>query len=350
MLTLQDQDTTATRNEFLFHAPPCASAILKDQRDEPVLSLLFNLALFLLCGVPLVCHMQRHIIGALYFVALFTLFFERFVLALHFSTHRRIARSSVLNAIPEYIVAPFLGIPAGMYALHHIMIHHTHGNATPWDITSTEIYQRDRLGQVLLYCFRFMALSVVEIPLNFYLQHQIWACAKSTALILANFGLLAWLLHWYTVPALWIFGAPMLVAPILLSFGNYCQHIFVDPRQPESPFGMTYCLINTRSNQRGFNDGYHTEHHINSLCHWSDLPARFHARVQEYKERDALVFHGDVTFFDIGLWVLTGNYDRLYDTLVQFEEPRLNRSEVKIKLQDRLRPIHRWKCGALVHS
>ena len=59
------------------------------------------------------------------------------------------------------------------------------------------------------------------------------------------------------------------------------QHIFIDPTRPRSAHGMAYSCVNFSGNQRSFNDGYHTIHHLNSKLHWTQLPQQFiHAAEQ----------------------------------------------------------------------
>lgn len=67
------------------------------------------------------------------------------------------------------------------------------------------------------------------------------------------------------------------VLPLLTrSFGNCrSQHIFIDPSRPHSAYGMSYNCVSFSGNQRSFNDGYHTIHHLNSKLHWTQLPQQF---------------------------------------------------------------------------
>lgn len=56
--------------------------------------------------------------------------------------------TDVLNLIVPYLISPLYGVPAGAYRLHHVVMHHVEDNAAGWDLSSTELYQRDSL-----YCF-----------------------------------------------------------------------------------------------------------------------------------------------------------------------------------------------------
>ena len=53
------------------------------------------------------------------------------------------------------------------------------------------------------------------------------------------------------------------------------QHIFINPEMPRNAHGMSYNCIGFDGNQRSFNDGYHTIHHLNSKLHWTQLPQQF---------------------------------------------------------------------------
>jgi hypothetical protein len=37
------------------------------------------------------------------------------------------------------------------------------------------------------------------------------------------------------------------------------QHIFIDARQPQNSYSMTYNCVNSADNQKTFNDGYHIQ-------------------------------------------------------------------------------------------
>lgn len=47
-----------------------------------------------------------------------------------------------------------------------------------------------------------------------------------------------------------------------------------------------------QSNRHCYADGYHTEHHLNPLSHWRDLPVRFLQKKRLYSKNSALLLHG----------------------------------------------------------
>ncbi len=106
---LVKHDLAAKRNEYLFPLPwPFRQAcvkLLRDPRDEPLLNLLFNVAL--LAAVPATClfafNCRSHMLGLVYLLANYALFLQRFMLTLHFSEHRRLFKDSesVFHAQPK---------------------------------------------------------------------------------------------------------------------------------------------------------------------------------------------------------------------------------------------------------
>ena len=92
-------DLSASRNEFLFPLPTFLqkqfTPLLSSARDLPILYLFFNIwtisvpaALSLFILAP-----SSHLAGVLYFALNYALFLQRFMLALHYSEHRRLFRS-----------------------------------------------------------------------------------------------------------------------------------------------------------------------------------------------------------------------------------------------------------------
>lgn len=131
--------------------------MLADPRDEPLLYLLLNVlsttvpaagAVFWLTTA--VSRPFNHIIGAVYLAVNYCTFLQRFLLGLHCSAHRPLFRPSwsALNGVMPYLVAPLFGIPAGMYQLHHCIMHHV---------------VRILRAHVLLFRFSHIRLPVVRV-------------------------------------------------------------------------------------------------------------------------------------------------------------------------------------------
>ena len=210
-------DARATRHEYLFTPPkrlrePLLSC-LSDARDAPILFLFINVAVITVpSAIALFMLRPSHLLGALHLAVNYGLFLQRFMLALHFSEHRRLFRRGddrrpspysphvsvlcvrvsltasagvgPLNTLGPYVLAPFFGVPCGMYNLHHCIMHHTvmfrsvctvcacvpswlrafrrrpghmcldhpqEDNRAPFDVSSTEPFQRDNVLHFLWF-------------------------------------------------------------------------------------------------------------------------------------------------------------------------------------------------------
>jgi len=350
---LNQQDLDAPRQEW-FYKPPAIllrpwKSLLKDERDLSMIYLMFNILTitFPLAYATLFLLPASNWIGLGYFIINNGLFLQRFVLWLHFSSHRPTYKNSrligrALNALPPCLIAPFFGIPTNMYQLHHLVMHHTENNVFPYDLSSTEPYQRDSFVHFLHYWLRFMLAAWFELPYFTWRKSRydlFWKSALSEVAWISVISVL------YTqvnpTGTLWVFVYPYLVTSFALMFGNWSQHIFIHPDRPRSNYGLTMNCINTVNNQRTFNDGYHILHHQNSRTHWSELPDRFnHADVQELLRKEEAIVVDGLWFDDVGLWCMLGRLDRVADRLVWFgQQKRPSNLELVGMLRDRLKPL-----------
>ncbi len=174
-------DIRAVRREYVFALPSGISRLLeqqlKDPRDLPLATCLVNVLLFLPATL-LTCSIRSHVLGLLHLVLLYSLFLQRFLLALHYSQHRPIFKRTIpWRHIVPGALTPMFGLPIGSYNLHHCLMHHQvsgghngmmhrhtgncrgaelktatsqEDNQFPTDVSSTEPYQRDNLGHFLL--------------------------------------------------------------------------------------------------------------------------------------------------------------------------------------------------------
>lgn len=333
--TLEDfvnSDRNEPDDEYVFRTPVLATALsglLVDKRDMPMLCLQLNILEYLIAGVGLVYYINmmenppplyvRNLVGLLYVVGNTLLFQERFILMLHYQSHRPIfiRKFDFLNAYVNWVLTPFYGIPSGVYKLHHVVMHHVENNHE-LDISSTENYQRDSLAAFLVYYLRFALMIYAELPIyciktkryqwlrRILLGVSSWAATVTVLAKFVNF--------WATF---WVLIIPVFICFLALSFGNWSQHIFVDPTRPENNYALTYNCIDTFVNRRTFNDGYHVIHHYNARMHWSELPEHFHSETAQQKHiaEGALTFRG-IHFFDVGIYVFSGRLHKLAEHYV----------------------------------
>jgi len=132
---------------------------------------------------------------------------------------------------------------------------------------------------------------------------------------------------------------PFLLTSFALMFGNWSQHIFVDPERPTVDYHLTYNCINHIENLYTFNDGYHIVHHINSRLHWSDMPKRFLEDLPTYAKEGAIVF-SDLHFMQVGLMTMTGQWSGLYKKMVHLTDEPKSEADVVADLKRRLAPCY----------
>lgn len=129
---LTSRDTKAAqKTPFLVRSLPAwfCSAMLKDQRDIPMLCYTLEIALVLgttftttLLSTP--GSWLRTVATLAHICVAMPLYMERFILLMHFAEHRPIFVFKPLNMIYEMVMAPLFGIPLGAYRLHHVHMHH----------------------------------------------------------------------------------------------------------------------------------------------------------------------------------------------------------------------------------
>ena len=250
----------------------------------------------------------------------------------------------MLNAIPLYCLSPFFGIPSGMYFLHHVVMHHIENNVFPWDVSSTEPYQRDNFLHFLHYWMRFLFAIWVELPYYAWKRDRKDMALSSSVCIVGTLGGYYALYQLHPVGTFWTLILPAVLGSFLLMFGNWSQHIFINARDADNNYNLTYNVINVANNQMTFNDGYHIEHHLSSRRHWSELPAAFNEKIDKYIEEEALVFEG-LDFMAVGFLTMTGNYKVLTSKLLQMGSKKMSPAEAEAMLRSRLTPIRRGADG-----
>lgn len=164
------------------------------------------------------------------------------------------------------------------------------------DASSTATYDRSKLTSWLHYFLRFWIWIWVDIPQ--------WAFAhkRGDKMALAGVSLVVfvYLLTFFNA-AVNLFFVPNLIVMFAMAAGNWGQHVFVNPDCPLESLGLSYDIADADMNQRTFNDGYHAVHHVHSRAHWTELPQRSFAGIDERRRYDTLVFTG-IDFFEAWLY------------------------------------------------
>ena len=360
-LEAAQRDLEGPRREYHFKFPegsaPDAfvSRHLCDLEDKPLFYALFDM---FVTSVPLAAAMfffvppslgwVGHLLGFVYFAAHFGLYLQPFILALHYSSHRRLFKKGSpmewFNAVPKYVLCPLFGIPAGMYHLHHIVMHHCEDNTKPNDGSSTEPYRRDRWTDFARYWAGFMFEVWFVLPSYAINKGYYDLCIQVLFQEAIYFTSLYYALRLNSTACIWTMCLPFFVGQFALAFGNWSQHIFVEDGKP-SNYRSSYNCLDCFDNSKSFNDGYHVLHHNHSKLHWSAFPATFMKTVDRMSDEKALSFVG-IGFFEVGLYVMTKRLDLLAEYAVT--PCNMSPSEIAKLMESRLRPITRNKDGSTV--
>lgn len=354
-------DLYGRRHEALIRLPaPMEKAlcdkVLNDKRDLRLFLTFLQITLWLLLSsafqlLVLPAHDKR----GLWFMVIhlpitWIIFGQRFILAMHYAAHRSLFHSrwgalgTLFNHFPMLVLCNFWGMPCGAYYLQHCVMHHQANNLFPHDISSTMPYDRSSPLQWVHYACNFMLHTLVYLPFYALRKGRLGLAAGSVLTTSLYFVAFPAMYAYHPVAFVSFFGVPLFMAPFALMLGNFSQHIFVDPRDPKSNYGLATNHLNAPFNMLTFNDGYHITHHVNSRIHWTEMPLHFIEHIDKYEEGDAIVLHG-VNFEEVSFAVWGGNLPDLADKIVQLREVKRTKAELVEMLQERLKPIRNQQIG-----
>jgi fatty acid desaturase len=119
-----------------------------------------------------------------------------------------------------------------------------------------------------------------------------------------------------------------------MMLGNWTQHAFIDPIEPENPYKNSINCLNIRYNHIAWNDGYHTSHHEKPVLHWTEHPHAFLNNVDKYAENRAVVFDG-IAYPGIFISLMRKRYDVLAKHFVNINGIYESEDEVISMLKER---------------
>jgi len=320
-----------------------SSGVLNDPRDLPLVRVALSASVI----IPAACYLYLPgrfdwWLASAYWLVWAFVFLDRVTLMIHCTSHRTLfsRRASWLNAYVPWILGPFFGQTPSTYFAHHVAMHHAEDNG-PEDLSSTMPYRRDRFVDWLCYFGRFLALTIVLLPVYLYRKGRRRLAWRVIAGELAFWTMVAGLALLNVEATLVVFVVPVLAVRTLMMAGNWGQHAFVDPRDPGNDYRNSVTCINCRYNRRCFNDGYHIVHHLRPQQHWTELPGEFESRRAVYGTYDAVVFEG-IDFFGIWLNLMLRRWNALARAFVRLPgAPARSHDEVVAFLRERLPPIGR---------
>ena len=318
---------------------PCG--FVNDPRDLPFirLSVTATLTLVPIAVLLYVPGFFRWWLGLAYFALNFFLFFDRYILMLHNTSHRVLfkKRYAVLNRYIPWVLGPLFGESPDTYYAHHMGMHHPEGNLKK-DLSSTMPYRRDSFGHFMAYFLRFFLAIYFELSRYLFrerrlkLLRRMWIGEGTYLLAVICLAFVNWR------ATLCVFIIPLCVARFLMMAGNWGQHAFVDPNDAANDYRNSITCVNGRYNRRCFNDGYHIGHHVKPNRHWTELPGDFLTNKEEYARQGAIIFH-TIDFFVVWLFLMLKRYDWLARFYVEIDGQNRSKDEVMALLRSRTAPI-----------
>ncbi|MCB1122450.1 MAG: fatty acid desaturase, partial [Verrucomicrobiae bacterium] len=281
---VNQQDLDQPRKEALFTLPAflgrCITKHMLRGREAKNLTMVYVMVNVLLTTVPmailqfylegLVPLWTSCVLGIAYITFTLRMNARSFILALHFSTHSPVFRRkwNGLRHLNSSLICNFFGIPIWCYYAHHVVMHHDENNLMPHDVSSTMPYRRDSRLDHWRYILRYVFFAWFELPYHLMKKGNLSAGFRCILGVLIYVSAVGWLVILKPVATHFVFILPALILSYALMEGNWKQHIFVDPDDPDNPYKSTYTCINTSTNALNFNDGYHVEHHVNPNLPW----------------------------------------------------------------------------------
>lgn len=318
--------------------------VMNDKRDLPFIYLLTTIHLTvvpvaIILFTPLLTGVWWWLAAIPYFYVSQLYFKGRFGLMFHCICHRKCFKQPYqrLHDYITWIVCPLFGHAPEGYFSHHLGMHHIENNLED-DTSSTMAYQRDSLRDFLAYFFKFLFVGVKNTILYLYYRKRKKLYMRLTA---GEYIYLAFCIAMCFVnlkATLVVFIIPLLFARLVMMLGNWTQHSFVDGNDPGNLYTSSINCINTKYNHVCWNDGYHIIHHLRPGMHYTQMPAEFLKRKDEFAKNKAIVFDG-IHYLHIFTYLLTKRYDKLADNLVNINNMFASREEAISLMKERTKKI-----------
>lgn len=321
------------------------ASLLRDQRDLPFVHLTLKITftliplavLLFLPGVPAWLWWT----AAVAYQYLNNITFKGpYGLMMHCTSHRPWfkRRFAFMNHYLPWIIGPFFGQTPETYYTHHIGMHHPENNM-PEDESSTMGFQRDSFRDYLVYLGTFLFAGIYHLCSYFVRKQKkrlLYRSVRGELLFIAMCAGLCFI-NW---PAtLVVFILPFFTFRVIAMTGNWAQHAFIDANEPDNAYKNSVTCINTKYNEKCWNDGYHISHHIKSGMHWTEHPRFFRETLQEYINNDAVVFE-NIHFLHVFIYLVRGRYDLLAKHFVNIGNRYSSDEEIIATLRARTKRIN----------
>ena len=314
---------------------------INDPRDLPFIYLLTSIHILVL---PVAVILYTPLLEGWYWWLLYIPYFYfsqmyfkgRFGLMLHCISHRRLFKKGYTWIYNWVIwgVCPFFGHTPETYFVHHMAMHHVENNMHD-DASSTLPYNRDSAWGFTKYVLRFLILGFRDTFMYLFSKKRKKFYVRLTYGEMSFYVFCIAMCFVNLHATLMIFIIPFIFARVVMMLGNWAQHAFVDPNDPEE---NTINCINTKYNKMCWNDGYHAVHHLRPALHYTDIPVEFLKNKDTFAAQKIFVFDG-IHYLHIFIWLMTKRYDKLADNIVNINNTFDSREEVIRLLKERTRKI-----------
>jgi fatty acid desaturase len=190
----------------------------------------------------------------------------------HHHQHVHVFHQAVLNRALELVYALQTGVTSNTWVLHHSLGHHV--NYLDQEKDESRWARAD--GSVMGVAEYAFDVALTAYPRAFGVatrharQQRIWAVMLGVTLLL-----LAAIVAWRPLPALFVFVLPMAISLVLTAWATHSHHA---GKSTASHFVACNNVLHRGYNLLTGNLGYHTAHHHRPGVHWSKLPA-LHAEI-----------------------------------------------------------------------
>jgi fatty acid desaturase len=318
--------------------------IINDKRDLPFIYLLTVIHVFILSTAiilytPLLKGIWWWVVAVPYFYFAQLYFKGRFGLMFHCICHRKCFKKPYqwLHTYITWIICPLFGHAPEGYFSHHMGMHHIENNM-PEDSSSTMKYQRDSVKGFLTYFFAFLFTGFKNTFLYLYYRKRRKLYMRLTAGECIYFLFCIAMCFVNLKATLVVCIIPLLFARLVMMLGNWTQHSFIDSVDPENLYTSSINCINTKYNHVCWNDGYHIIHHLRPGMHYTEMPAEFLKRKDDFANNKAIVFDG-IHYLHIFFFLMTKRYDKLADNLVNINNMFASREQAIALMKERTRKI-----------
>jgi fatty acid desaturase len=190
----------------------------------------------------------------------------------HHHQHVAMFEPAPLNRLLELIFALQTGVTSQAWVLHHAFGHHV--NYLDQKVDESRWMRADGTPMGALEYTLVIATTAygraLEVGRRFPKQRRIFIVMGAATVVVV-----AALVAWRPIPALFVFVLPMTISILLTAWATHSHHT---GKPVTSHFVACNNIVHRGYNLLTGNLGYHTAHHYKPGVHWSKLPA-LHAEI-----------------------------------------------------------------------